>query len=207
MGISIEKSREFVRKQAKSDTFSKSDELILSLICIHLELKLAWLAQELEQTIVEGRLSTFIGMEAALLTEKQLFTFYTAFKAWLPRVCKFSYACIMFYDPQGIAVTNMCIGDCLIGINDAVYNESQLRFPMSLGLTATSLKKGKMIIGTTTTKHYEAEIDNFANFPQIANFLLVPLINEKGIKLGVAQFYNCRSGEINENIIVRELNL
>ena len=60
----------------------------------------------------------------------------------------------------------------------------------------------EIIIGDTKTKFYEPEVDNFSNIPQIINFLFLPLNDDKGEILGVAQFYNCKFDTINDCVIV-----
>jgi len=67
-----------------------------------LELKISWILQEVEQSIVETRLSTFIDMESALLSEKTYYEFFIAFRTWVPKICKFTYACIILYDEKCI---------------------------------------------------------------------------------------------------------
>jgi len=87
-------------------------------------------------------------------------------------------------------------------VHDASENSSQMKFPVTLGVTSAVIKKNEIMHGSTNIKMFEMELDNFANFPHIVNFLFTPLRNNKGKKLGVAQFFNCRVGDITENVVV-----
>ncbi len=200
LGVQLERLR-FGRQ--KTELTLKSDETMLKLACAYLELKLAWLVQEMEQRTVETRLNTFVEMEGALVVEKQYYEFFTAFKHWMPRVTRFFYACIVFYDPSCTTpLLAQIVANTLLATNDSAANGSQLRFPLTVGLTAQAFRTKEMVSGTVAHKNYESELDNFANFPQVANFVFIPLFNQRGQALGVAQFYNCRLGEITDEVMV-----
>jgi hypothetical protein len=94
-------------------------------------------------------------------------------------------------------------------MNDSSATGIQLKFPLTQGLTALSLNSGDIVAGPTLSfKNYEASIDNFACFSGVTDLMLVPLFGKRGQKLGVAQFYNCRSGAITDSIRVSfELSL
>lgn len=89
------------RAGGKAHNYSKRDEVILNTITPFLELKLCCILQRMETKAIEGKLSTFVGMEGALLSEKTYYEFYKACQLWLPKICPFSFVSIIFYDPNG----------------------------------------------------------------------------------------------------------
>lgn len=85
---------------SKPKVYSKHDELMLTLLAAFIETKLALISESIAKTNVSNRLSTFVQMEGALLGEKSYYDFYHACKEWLPKVCVFAYASVVFYSAE-----------------------------------------------------------------------------------------------------------
>ena len=187
-------------KRNKPCKNSKLNGIILEIINICVELKLSWIRQIFNESATENRLSTFVKMEGALITEKTYCNFVNSCKVWLPKVCAFFYAFIMFYEPNGNFY--IILERKLIGYNNEGINGSYFSFPLTMGLTSIALKKNEPIVGTPLMKDFYVNLDNFMNYDKVMNFLFLPLNDKKGNKLGVIQLYNCQKGEINEDVIV-----
>jgi len=65
-----------------------------------------------------------------------------------------------------------------------------------------ALVNNKAVVGTTSSRLYDVNIDNFGSFSQIKSFLFLPLHDKKGQRLGVLQFYNYKIGNIDDKVIV-----
>ena len=82
--------------------YSKSDETLFMFIGAYVEVKLSSLLESIKRKDINNQLRTFLEMEGALLSEKSYNDFNNACKVWLPKVCPFKNAFIVFYNEKGI---------------------------------------------------------------------------------------------------------
>lgn len=196
LAIQIEKSKEDSKKQlitAVSQT-TKIEDFILSQIMHSIEVKFSWIIQDYEGNLTKEKYFNMINMEGNLISQKNYFYFSTAFREWAPQITKFSYACIVYYDIKG---------NCLVGISTFSETATSLKFPLNTGITSKCLVNNEIITGNIKDfSDYQSDIDNYGCFPEIHDFMFLPLVGKKNTKLGVAQFYNCGNSAISEELKV-----
>jgi len=100
LALQLKRSLTKMNQLNKPKVYTKIDKMTLTLLSTFIELKLALVLESLEKANINSRLTKFIEMEGALLSERTHYDFYYACREWLPKVSAFSYASIMFYSPE-----------------------------------------------------------------------------------------------------------
>jgi hypothetical protein len=176
--------------------FTGSDEQKAKILCELAAVKLDALLNTYEVKEERRQIAQILHISSEILSCRNHQSISEKVTDLLPAYFQFAKASIAFYDSENSEFF-VCVPEATGGLH---FTDEVARFPCSLGLSGTLLKKGGILAVSdmkTQRKNFHPEMDNLSGVTDIRNMMLGCLAGGDNEPVGVLQLTNKLTG-INE---------